>query len=179
MIPPSRSVGAATPINWIRWDSSWPEWVESSERKQLLGFLQERFGIPQSIFANHHLLRRGQTVWLLSKDDRLAALASLRVESVGVPLLRRVKTHLKPTSAALQLYGKYSTENIVQLEFVQLAELVEKKEIKGEFPVSPGYVIISAKGVIIGCALYLPGRLLSQFPRHLFTTTAVSGRLEL
>jgi hypothetical protein len=106
----------------------------------------------------------------LTKDDRLAALASLRVESVGVPLLRRVKTHLKPTSAALQLYGKYSTDNIVKLEFVQLAELVEKKELNGEFPVSPGYVVISTKGVFIGCALYLPGRLVSQFPRHLFTS---------
>jgi hypothetical protein len=46
---------------------------------------------------------------------------------------------------------------------------VEKKEIKDEFGTSPGYVIVAAETIIIGCALSLPGRLLSQFPRHLFT----------
>ena len=168
MIPPSGSVGGSTPISSIRWDSSWPEWVESSERNQLLGFLRERFGIPLSVFANHHLLRRGPTIWLLTRDEHLPALASLRVESVGVPLLRWVKKRLKPTSAALQVLGIYATKNVVSLEPMQLEELVEKKEIKGEFPVSPGYVIICTETVVIGCGLYLPGRLVSQFPRHLF-----------
>ncbi len=98
----------------------------------------------------------------------MPALASLRVESVGVPLLRWVKKRLKPTSAALQVLGIYATKNVVSLEPMQLEELVEKKEIKGEFPASPGYVIIYTETVVIGCGLYLPGRLVSQFPRHLF-----------
>jgi hypothetical protein len=55
------------------------------------------------------------------------------------------------------------------LALEQLRDLVEKKEIKGEFDTSPGYVIVIADTMIIGCALSLPGRLISQFPRHLFT----------
>ena len=169
MSPPSSSVGASTPTNSIQWDSSWPEWLRGAERRHLLSFLQNRFGIPESVFANHHLLRRGRIVWLLSKDDRLINLASLPVESVGLPLLRQVNTQLKPTTAALQLFGLHANKNIVSLALDQLRELVEKKEIKGEFDTSPGYVIVVAETVIIGCALSVPGRLISQFPRHLFT----------
>jgi NOL1/NOP2/fmu family ribosome biogenesis protein len=169
MSPPLTIVGASIPTNSIQWDSSWPEWLKGANRSHLLGFLKNRFGIPESIFANHHLLRRGRIVWLLSKHERLRNLASLPVESVGLPLLRQVNIQLKPTTAALQLFGPHANKNIISLALEQLRELVEKKEIKDEFGTSPGYVIVAAETIIIGCALSLPGRLLSQFPRHLFT----------
>lgn len=153
----------------IQWDSSWPELVRGVDRNYLLGFLRDRFGIPQSAFANHHLFRRGPTVWLLSKDDRLENLTSLRVESVGLPLLRWKRTHLKPTTAALQLFGPQADRNTVNLARKQLKELVVNKEIKVQFSISPGYVIIVTETITIGCGLYVPGRLISQFPRHLFT----------
>ena len=135
----------------------------------MLEFWRDRFGIPQSVFANYHLFRRGPTVWLLSRDERLVDLASLPVKSVGLPLLRWKKTHLKPTTVSLQLLGSYADKNIVSLRRDQLRDLVEKKEIKGEFEVSPGYVIVVTEKIITGCGLYVPGRLISQFPRHLFT----------
>jgi len=100
----------------------------------------------------------------------LRDLASLQVESVGMPLLRWVGTHLKPTSVALQLFGAHADKNVVILPSDQLRELVESKEIKSEFAGSPGYVIVASNSLIIGCALYLPGRLISQFPRHMFTS---------
>jgi NOL1/NOP2/fmu family ribosome biogenesis protein len=96
-------------------------------------------------------------------------LALLPVQSVGLPLLRQVNTQLKPTTTALQLLGPHANKNIVRLTLDQLRELVEKKEIKGDFDTSPGYVIVVAETIIIGCALSVPGRLISQFPRHLFT----------
>ena len=170
MIHPSNGAGVFTPTRSTRWDSSWPRWVKRSEKDQLLRLLQERFGIPKSVFDNYYFLKRRLTIWLLSKDDRVQDLASLRVESVGLPFLRRVKTHLKPTSAALQIFGRHASKNIVNLDSTQMKELAERKVIKGEFPVSPGYVIVATEGMFIGCALYFPGRLISQFPRHLFTT---------
>ena len=107
---------------------------------------------------------------MFSKDDRLRDLASLQVESVGMPLLRWVGTHLKPTSVALQFFGAHADRNIVSLTSDQLRDLVEIKEIKSEFAGSPGYVIVASNSAIIGCALYLPGRLVSQFPRYMFTS---------
>jgi len=87
-----------------------------------------------------------------------------------MPLLRWVGTHLKPTSVALQLFGAHADKNVVILPSDQLRELVESKEIKSEFAGSPGYAIVASNSLIIGCALYLPGRLISQFPRHMFTS---------
>ena len=107
---------------------------------------------------------------MFNKDDRLRDLASLQVESVGMPLLRWVGTHLKPTSVALQFFGAHADRNIVSLTSDQLRDLVEIKEIKSEFAGSPGYVIVASNSAIIGCALYLPGRLVSQFPRYMFTS---------
>jgi hypothetical protein len=128
--------------------------VKEPERGHLVEFFRRRFGISEAIFSNYYLCKRGRTVWLVSKDERLRDLASLRVKSIGMPLLRRVGPHLKPTSVAL----------------AQLRDLIERKEIKIEFAGNPGYVMVVSTSLIIGCALYLPGRLISQFPRHMFTS---------
>ena len=170
MIPRSSTAGGSIPTKSIQWDSSWPELLKDPERDHLLGFFRQRFGISRAVFSNYYLYRRSRIVWVFSKDDRLRDLASLQVESVGMPLLRWVGTHLKPTSVALQLFGLHADRNIVSLPSEQLRDLVERKEIKNEFASSPGYVIVSSNSVIIGCALYLPGRLISQFPRYMFTS---------
>jgi len=135
----------------------------------LLEFWQERFGIPNAFFDCYDLYKRGSTFWLLNKDHRLTDLAALRVEFVGFLLLRWVQTRLKPTSAALQLLGSHLNKNIVRLTPEQLRDLVEKSEIEGDFADSPGYVAIVTNSLVIGCALYVPGRLISQLPRHMFT----------
>jgi hypothetical protein len=144
--------------------------LKDPERDHLLGYFGNRFGIPGAIFSNYYLYGRSRTVWLINKDDRLRDLASLQVASVGMVLLRWVGTHLKPTSVALQHFGAHADKNVVSLTSDQLRDLVESKEIKSEFVSSPGYVIVASSSVIIGCALYLPGRLISQFPRHMFTS---------
>jgi len=136
----------------------------------LLQFLQDRFGIPLELFDSYDLYKRSSTVWLLNKDHRLRDLAALRVESVGFLLLRWVQTRLKPTSAALQLLGSHLNKNVVRLTREQLGELVERSVIKGDFADSPGYVAIAINSLVIGCALYVPGRLISQIPRHMFTS---------
>jgi len=144
--------------------------LKDPERDRLLGYLRHRFGISRAVFSNYYLYKRRRTVWLFSEDDRLRDLASLQVEAVGMPLLRWVGTYLKPTSVALQLFGAHADKNVVNLTSDQLRDLVEKKEIKNEFAGSSGYVIVASNSVIIGCALYLPGRLISQFSRHMFTS---------
>ena len=170
MIPPSHTAGASTPSKSIQWDSSWPELLKDHERRHLLEFFRNRFGISRAVFSGYSLYKRRRTVWLLTRDDRLADVAFLQVESVGLPLLRWVGTHLKPTSVALQLLGAHANKNIVNLPSDQLRALVEKKEIESDFASTPGYVIVASNSVIIGCALYLPGRLICQFPRHMFSS---------
>lgn len=144
--------------------------LKNPERDHLLQFFHQRFGITREVFSNYYLFKRRRTVWVFTKNTRLGDLALLQVKSVGIPLLRWVGTHPKPTSAALQLFGIHGDKNIVTLPTDQLRDLVANKEIKSEFACTPGYVIVTSKSLILGCALYLPGRLISQFPRNMFTS---------
>jgi NOL1/NOP2/fmu family ribosome biogenesis protein len=85
-----------------------------------------------------------------------------------MPQLRLVGTHLKTTSVALQLLSVHEDKNIISLPSDELPDLCERKEIKSKFAGNPDYVIVASNSVIIGCALHLPGRLISQFPRNMF-----------
>ena len=174
MTHPSITAGESTLTSSTRWDSSWPELLETSERDRVLGFFADRFGMNLSVFAEYELRKRGSSVWIVRSDPRLPALARLKVRSVGLMLLRQVGRYLKPTSAALQLFGAHAERNVVTLTPKELEELVEKGEIEGDFPVTPGYVIISHEDLPVGCGLYLPPRLLSRLP-PLFRGKNVAG----
>ncbi|MFP3871177.1 MAG: methyltransferase RsmF C-terminal domain-like protein [Syntrophobacteria bacterium] len=50
-----------------------------------------------------------------------------------------------------------------------MRKLIERGKIRASWSFTPGYVIVAVQGLVVGCALYLPGRLISQIPRHLFT----------
>lgn len=148
--------------------------LETSERDRVLGFFADRFGMNLSVFGGYELRKKGTSVWIVSSDPRLPALARLKVRSVGLMLLREVGRYLKPTSVALQLLGAHAERNVVTLTPKELEELVENGEIKGDFPATRGYVIISLEDLPVGCGLYLPPRLLSRLP-HLFRGKKVAG----
>lgn len=164
MTHPSSTAGESTLTSSTRWDSSWPELLETSERDRVLGFFAERFGMNLSAFAGYELRQRGSSVWIVRSDPRLPALARLKVRSVGLMLLRQVGRYLKPTSAALQIFGIYAEKNVIRLTPQKLEELVGQGEMRGDFAATPGYVIISLEGLPVGCGLYLPPRLLSRLP---------------
>ncbi|MBW1980235.1 MAG: hypothetical protein JRJ12_03360 [Deltaproteobacteria bacterium] len=75
---------------------------------------------------------------------------------------------LKPTSAALQLFGAYASRNVITLTAEELQELWANRKLPQKFPVSPGYVIVRLQEEIVGCGLYLGDCLFSQFSKNLF-----------
>jgi NOL1/NOP2/fmu family ribosome biogenesis protein len=174
MTHPSGTAGGSTLTSSTRWDSSWPELLETSERDRVLGFFTDRFGMDLSVFARYELRKRGSSVWIVRSDPRLPALARLKVRSVGLMLFRQVGRYLKPTSAALQLLGTYAEKNVVRLTPQKLEELVGQGEIRGDFAATTGYVVINFEDLPVGCGLYLPPRLLSRLP-PLFRGKNVAG----
>jgi len=175
MTHPSSTAGESTLTSSTRWDSSWPELLEPSERDRVLGFFADRFGMKLFVFAGYEFRKRGSSVWIVRSDPRLSALARLKVRSVGLILLRQVGQYLKPTSAALQLLGIHAGKNVIRLNSEKLEDLVDQGEIRGDFAASPGYVLISLEDLPVGCGLYLPPRLLSRLP-PLFRGKAVALR---
>ena len=161
------SAGASTPTRLVQWDSSWPAFVPEPQRSAVLGYFTARFGIPLHAFDGLCLLRRHRTYRLCSATPALHHLATLHVHSVGLPVLRRIRHHLKPTTVALQRFGNQAICHVLDLSDTQLRTLLHEREQALHLDIPPGYVILRHTGHILGCGLYTPGRLRSQLPQQL------------
>jgi NOL1/NOP2/fmu family ribosome biogenesis protein len=166
MTPVWNGAGASTHTTSIQWDSSWPAFVHDPQRRAVLSYFEERFGIPLAAFADYRLLERRKVYALVRDSSHLEMLASLKVQSVGLPVLRKMPHHLKPTTAALQRFGHQATRHRVELSAPQMQALLRGEELQVHIDVQPGYVILLYAEYILGCGLYTPGRLRSQIPRR-------------
>jgi NOL1/NOP2/fmu family ribosome biogenesis protein len=140
--------------------------VPASQRNNVLSFFEARFGIPASTFARYALLERRKTYVLLPHSEHIRRLASFQVHQVGLPLLRKIRQHLKPTTAGLQHFGHLATRHIVDLSPELCHALLYYRMLTWEASYQPGYVILRSEGHILGCGLYTPGLLRSQIPRR-------------
>lgn len=139
--------------------------VGLDESQQVLSYFSSRFGISPETFQGYHFLKIGSTIWVASAVPGLKeAIGALKVETVGIPLIRTNVGWWKPTTAGLQVFGKKATRNVVELDDEQLEMLLRKEPIWGQLPAEPGYVIVRWRGHILGCGLYGKGRLRSQIP---------------
>lgn len=138
-----------------------PQKVSEEEREEVLKYLEERFGIEKTYFDNYEILRGVSNFWLFPKTPYLEKLKSLQVQTVGLLFLRKVSIYLKPTSVFLQRFGHLAKKNILVLPDDVISVLKEKNKIEINLDLEPGYVILKDKYWILGCGLYLPGKLLS------------------
>jgi len=160
------TAGGSTPTRPVPWDSSWPAFVHEPQRNTVLGYFATRFGIPLTAFDDLYLLLRHRTYSLLSATPYVERLAGLQIHSVGLPVLRIIRHHLKPTTVALQRFGGQARRHILDLSEAQILALLHEREQPLQLDIQPGYVILRHTGHILGCGLYTPGRLRSQLPQH-------------
>jgi NOL1/NOP2/fmu family ribosome biogenesis protein len=135
----------------------------------VLGYFTARFGIPLTAFDDFYLLLRHKIYTLCSATPHLERLAMLQVHSVGLPVLRIIRQHLKPTTAALHRFGSQATCHVLDLSDSQVVTLLHEREQPLHVDIQPGYVILRHAGQMLGCGLYTPGRLRSQLPRQAIT----------
>ncbi len=130
---------------------------------------------PEAL-SDLRLLCTSKVVWVVRKGDALEeALDNFRVQRTGLPLIRRVGKHWKPTTAALQAFGSHLRRGIVSLSAAELKRLFMEGSLRGTWGgVDEGYVAVEGPEGIIGCGLYLDpvpeegkeeGLLRSQLPK--------------
>jgi NOL1/NOP2/fmu family ribosome biogenesis protein len=140
--------------------------LEGDPEREIWGFLETRFGVPPEVRASHSLWERGETYWALSVPAAVPkALAELKVVCVGIPLVRKVRHWLKPTTAGLRLLAPWITRNRIHLERSELRDLLSRGEIPWTGDGSEGYVLLETDEGILGCGLLRKGRLFSQIPK--------------
>jgi NOL1/NOP2/fmu family ribosome biogenesis protein len=70
------------------------------------------FGIPEDVFSGYKFFRKAKSIWAISDT----ALPRLSFESLGMRIMN-IKDHpWKPTTCALQVFGKHATRNLVHLD---------------------------------------------------------------
>jgi NOL1/NOP2/fmu family ribosome biogenesis protein len=138
--------------------------VPEPQRSNILGYFEIRFGIPLATFADYHLLARRKIYGILPTSAPVISFARLKVHHTGLPILRHIRQHLKPTTAALQHFGDQARRNVLDLSTERMIALFYARELPLHLDLDPGYVVLRHAGHILGCGLYTPGRLRSQIP---------------
>lgn len=131
---------------------------------------QSRFGIPEDVFSGFQFFRKAKSIWAISDT----ALPRLSFESLGMRIMNLKDQPWKPTTCALQVFGKHATRNLVHLDKNQALRFLEggTQEIEPDSesysaaqPES-GYVVVFYRGEVLGCGLYSHGKLVSQIPKE-------------
>jgi len=130
----------------------------------VLSYLAARFGIPEEIFADYGILDAGSNLRLVSASPHLDSLSAIKVEVLGLRLVRKTNKGWKPTSAALQFLAPWISKSVIQLEPAEEIPFLQGRAIERAFEVEPGYVAVQGRTGILGCGLYRPPFLLSQIP---------------
>ncbi|OYT42902.1 MAG: hypothetical protein B6U88_02525 [Candidatus Aenigmarchaeota archaeon ex4484_56] len=136
-------------------------------RAFILKYLRDRFSIQKKIFSNYSFIIKGEKIWIVYKDVLEKNLDGLNIESVGLLFGRYFKRQerFKPTTNALQIFGRYATKNIVELNEKEKDMYIKGYDLEKKLNLEEGYVIIKFKNDILGCGLYRNGKIKNQIPK--------------
>ena len=135
-------------------------------RVAVLDWWDERFGIDPAFFTEYTFWEKGKgKVWAFRADVE----SPVRVESLGMSVLRTRGEHWKPTTNAAQRFGKYATRNVVELSREEAETFVAGEDQTLDWDGDWGYLIaahdIAGTTEPLGVGLYLHGELRSQIPK--------------
>ncbi|MFB6178189.1 MAG: hypothetical protein ABEI77_00515 [Halorientalis sp.] len=135
-------------------------------RQEVLDFWEDRFGIDPAVFEDVTFWEKGKgKIWAFHSEVD----SPVRVEGLGMNVLRTRQEHWKPTTDAVQRFGGHATENVIHLSRSEAEAFVAGHDQEIEWDGDWGYLIASHEFVgesePLGVGLYLHGELRSQIPK--------------
>jgi NOL1/NOP2/fmu family ribosome biogenesis protein len=135
-------------------------------RTEVLDWWDERFGIDPSVFDGVTFWEKGKgKIWVFQGDVE----SPVRVEGLGMSMLRTRGEHWKPTTDAVQRFGHHATENVIHLSRPEAEAFVAGHDQELEWDGDWGYLIVThdfvGEAEPLGVGLYLHGELRSQIPK--------------
>ena len=135
-------------------------------RRAVVDFWDERFSVPPERFEPFTFWEKGAgKVWALAGD----APAPVAVEALGMTFLRTRQEHWKPTTDAVQRFGREATRNVIELTREQARTFVAGEEQDIDWDGDWGYLIaahdLGGGREPIGVGLYTYGTLQSMVPK--------------
>lgn len=125
---------------------------------------QSRFGISEEVFSGCSFYKKAQSIWVCSN----ASLPRLSFETIGLRMISLKDRPWKPTTAALRIFGKHATKNVICLTLEQAKIFMAggSQSIQPDSVMDSGYVAVLCGGSVLGCGLYSHGKLISQIPKE-------------
>jgi NOL1/NOP2/fmu family ribosome biogenesis protein len=135
-------------------------------RKEVLEWWAERFGIPATTFDGYTFWERGSgKLWAF--HDTVPD--PIGIEGLGMTFLRTRQDHWKPTTNAVQRFGREATRNVLTLDRERARAFVAGEDQSVEWEGDWGYLIgaheLAGRREPLGVGLYLHGELRSQVPK--------------
>jgi len=153
------------PIESIRWDSSWPGLVEAADRHALFTYLENRFGIPETLFDEYLLFKRKKSWWLLRHSSFVAPASQLKISIAGLRAFQKINRFVKPSTRMIQIFGHHATSATLDLNKREFEGLETGAPFQVGFEIENGYVIISYEGHPLGLGLLINGSVRPQIPQ--------------
>ena len=135
-------------------------------REEVIDFFDERFGIEPAVFDPFTFWEKGKgKIWIFA--DTVPS--PLRVEGLGMTVLRTRQEHWKPTHSAAQRFGRQADNNVIDLDGEAAAAFVRAENQELKWDGDWGYLIaaheLGGEREPIGVGLYLYGELRSTVPK--------------
>ena len=133
------------------------------KKKDILRLIYEEFGIPYEIFEDYEFEINKDVIWILSKD----------LKEMNIPLLQRKGFRfgnilkggrIRISFFAAQLFGRYATKRIVELENDEVELYIRGLDIENRWEIKEGQVLVKYQGFIIGVGVMTEKRLKPQVP---------------
>jgi len=135
-------------------------------RREVVEWWVERFGLEPAAFDGHTFWEKGAgKVWAFAADVGSPA----EIEALGMTFLRTRQEHWKPTTDAVQRFGREATRNVVVLDDADARAFLRGETTDPDWDGDWGYLVaaheIADDVEPIGVGLYLHGELRSQVPK--------------
>jgi NOL1/NOP2/fmu family ribosome biogenesis protein len=135
-------------------------------RREVIEWWVDRFGVPEDTFEGDTFWEKGAgKIWIFAADLPTPT----AVEGLGMTFLRTRQEHWKPTTNAVQRFGRAATRNVITLDEADARRFLAGDDLKPEWNGDWGYLIVAheiAGGVEpIGVGLYVHDELRSVVPK--------------
>lgn len=145
--------------------------------KEFLNYLDERFGIKKEIFFDYGFDTDEEWISIFSASINNKNLDGLLIKSIGLRAgkyfkdIRNQRVKLKISTNFAQIFGRYATKNVLQINDAQVKEYMQGSDLENIHPlnVEEGEVIIKWNENVIGVGNYSHGRIKNQIPKKQLT----------
>ncbi len=129
--------------------------MSEEERRAMLAYLEERFGMDSKLFDGYEFVKSGRKVWITNKEVVNKNFSGMNVEAAGMLFVRwEKKDKIKLTTNGAQLFGMHAKKNVVEISEDKLHDVVCGLNLYDvECDATDGYVILKYKEHVLGIGL--------------------------